>query len=126
MGVGAACNSVTASLTRALFKQTGGAFHETSAISCCRCDVICPIGNRTGHQPGRFSPSERSEASGYKQILDNERARGWRLVLGPGASVPAITQKAPGVRIVLSGGDIVESETGHAGEDMNLKLGDFI
>ena len=77
-------------------------------------------------EAGRFTPSERSEATGYKPVLDNERARGWRLVLEPGASVPAITQKAPGIRIVLTGGDIAESGPEQPGQDMNLKLGDFI
>jgi mannose-6-phosphate isomerase-like protein (cupin superfamily) len=75
---------------------------------------------------GRFSPSNRSDVPDYKVVLDNERVRGWRLVLEPGQSVAAITQKAPGVRIVLSGGGIVESEPGHPDQDMDIKLGDFI
>lgn len=77
-------------------------------------------------ESGRFSPSSRSEASAYKPVLDNERVRGWRLVIGPGESIPAITQGAPGIRIVLNGGDIVEDEPGHPAQEMNLKLGDFI
>jgi hypothetical protein len=76
-------------------------------------------------ESGRFTPSTRSEVSAYKPVLDNERVRGWRLVLEPGESVPAITQNAPGIRIVLNGGDIVEGEPEHPDQDMNLKLGDF-
>jgi hypothetical protein len=77
-------------------------------------------------EPGRFFPSTRSEVPAYKPVLDNERVRGWRLVLEPGESVAAITQKAPGVRIVLSGGELVESEPGRIGQDMILKQGDFM
>jgi quercetin dioxygenase-like cupin family protein len=75
---------------------------------------------------GRFSPSTRSDVPDYKIVLDNERVRGWRLVLEPGQSVVAITQKAPGIRIVLGGGSIVESGPEHPDQDMDLKLGDFI
>ncbi len=31
------------------------------------------------NRPGRFTPSARTEAPGYLQIMDNERVRGWRL-----------------------------------------------
>ena len=46
-------------------------------------------------EPGRFKPSSRANVPGYMQIMDNERVRGWRLVLEPGQSVPAVTQTAP-------------------------------
>jgi hypothetical protein len=75
---------------------------------------------------GRFSPSTRSDVPDYKVVLDNDRVRGWRLALDPGQSVAAITQKAPGVRIVVSGGSIVEGGPEHPDQDMDLKLGDFI
>jgi hypothetical protein len=55
-------------------------------------------------QPGRFTPSSCADVPGYPQIMDNERVRGWRLVLEPGQSVAAITQQAPGIRIVAGGG----------------------
>jgi hypothetical protein len=77
-------------------------------------------------EPGRFSASARSEVPEYKPVLDNERLRGWRLVLEPGQSVAAITQKAPGIRIVLNGGTIVESEPGQPDHDIDLKLGEFV
>jgi hypothetical protein len=77
-------------------------------------------------EPGRFSPSSRAEVPAYKPVIDNERVRGWRLVIEPGDSIPAITEGAPGVRIVINGGDIVEDEPGHPDHDMNLKIGDFI
>jgi hypothetical protein len=76
-------------------------------------------------QPGRFSPSSRSGASGYTQIMDNERVRGWRLVLDPGQTAAPITQSAPGVRIVLDGGEIAEVVPGQADRGMNLRLGEF-
>ena len=77
-------------------------------------------------EAGRFSPSSRSERPAYKPELDNERVRGWRLVMEPGDSVSAITQQAPGVRIILRGGDLVESGPGYPDQDMNFRPGDFV
>jgi hypothetical protein len=75
--------------------------------------------------PGRFTPGVRAEGSGYKQIMDNERVRGWRLTLEPGQSAAAISQQAPGIRIVLDAGEIAESVPGQSDRGMNLKLGEF-
>jgi hypothetical protein len=58
----------------------------------------------------RFPPGQR--ASGYALVLDNERVRAWRLVLDPGQAAAAITQSAPGVRVVVEGGELVESVPG--------------
>jgi hypothetical protein len=75
-------------------------------------------------EPGRFSPSTRTDVPAYSLVLDNERVRGWRLVLQPGESAAAITQTAPGVRIVEQGGDTLESAvTDH---ELNLVRGDFV
>jgi hypothetical protein len=76
--------------------------------------------------PGRFTPSRRADVPDYKLVLDNERVRGWELTLLPGQSVAAITQKAPGIRIVVSGGELVENEPGQADRELSLKLGDFM
>ena len=76
-------------------------------------------------QPGRFTPSSRTDVPGYAQIMDNERVRGWRLVLEPGQSVAAITQKAPGIRIVVGGGELVESVPGQPERGMSPKAGEF-
>jgi len=75
-------------------------------------------------QPGRFTPSTRA-ANGYTQIMDNERVRGWRLVLAPGETAGAITQTAPGLRIVLDGGEIAELVPGQPERGMNLRMGEF-
>lgn len=72
--------------------------------------------------PGDFKPGARAET--YTQIMDNERVRGWRLVLEPGQSAPAITQSAPGVRIVLDGGEIAEAVPGVRDRGMWLKHAD--
>ena len=58
--------------------------------------------------PYGFEPGLRDGVAGYTQVLDNERVRAWRLVLAPGAEAPAITQAAPGIRVVVAGGEIVE------------------
>ena len=76
-------------------------------------------------ESGRFSPSSRAEVPAYKQVLDNERVRGWRLVLEPGESIPPVTQNAPGFRVVVSGGELVESEKGLPDRHIILRLGDF-
>jgi hypothetical protein len=60
--------------------------------------------------PWRLAPGQR--ASGYALVLDNERVRAWRLVLDPGQAAAAITQSAPGVRVVVEGGELVESVPG--------------
>ena len=74
-------------------------------------------------QPGRFTPSSRADVPAYVPVMDNERVRGWRLVLEPGQSVQAIAQQAPGIRIVVSGGELVESVPGQPERGMSLKLG---
>jgi mannose-6-phosphate isomerase-like protein (cupin superfamily) len=76
-------------------------------------------------KPGRFSPSSREGVSGYTQIMDNERVRGWRLVLDPGQTSGSYTQSAPGVRIVLDGSEIAEVVPGQGDRGMNLRMGEF-
>jgi hypothetical protein len=76
-------------------------------------------------QPGRFSPSTREDVPAYTSVLDNGRVLGWRLILQPGESAAAITQTAPGVRMVVQGGDIVESARDKPDHELNLNRGDF-
>ena len=76
-------------------------------------------------ESGRFTPSSRANVPDYVQIMDNERVRGWRLVLEPGQSVAAITQTAPGIRIVLDGGELVETVSGYADRGWMLGSGEF-
>jgi hypothetical protein len=76
-------------------------------------------------EPGRFTAGSRVGVAGYQQVLDNERVRGWRLILEPGQSVAAITQQAPGIRIVVDGGEITESTPGEADRGQGLRSGDF-
>jgi len=73
--------------------------------------------------PGRFTAGTR--AQGYTQILDNERVRIWRLVLEPGQSAPSITQSAPGVRVVIDGGELAESAPGRADRHKAPHSGEF-
>lgn len=72
---------------------------------------------------GRFSPGMRGQ--GYTQELDNERVRAWRLVLEPGQAAPAITQGAPGVRVVVEGGELVESVPGAPDRAMAPRHGEL-
>jgi hypothetical protein len=73
---------------------------------------------------GRFTPGSR-DAAAYHQVMDNERVRGWRLLLDPGQSAPAISQSAPGIRVALSDGELAESVPGEAERGMALKSGQF-
>jgi quercetin dioxygenase-like cupin family protein len=77
-------------------------------------------------QPGRFSPSTRTDVPAYTSVLDNERVRGWRLVLQPGESAAPITQTAPGIRMVVQGGDTVEGARDEPDHELNLGRGDFV
>src|SRR5881409_1599643 len=77
------------------------------------------------NHPGQFTPLARTEAPGYLQIMDNERVRGWRLVLEPGQSALAISQTAPGIRIVVDGGELAESVPGSADRGWTLRNGEF-
>jgi len=73
--------------------------------------------------PDRFATGTRAES--YTQILDNERVRIWRLVLERGQSAPAITQSAPGVRVVIDGGELVESAPGKRDRHKAPRSGEF-
>ena len=79
----------------------------------------------TSPKPLGLTPSTRADAPAYASIMDNERVRGWRLALEPGQSAGAIAQEAPGIRIVVSGGELVENVPGQADRAMSLKLGEF-
>jgi hypothetical protein len=46
-------------------------------------------------------------------------------VLEPGQSAAPVTQKAPGLRIVIDGGEIAEVVTGEPDRAQWLRLGDF-
>lgn len=73
--------------------------------------------------PGRFTPLARPEP--YLPVMDNHRVQAWRLVLQPGETAPAVRQAAPGVRIVVQGGDMVEIRDGKPDHRLNPKFGDF-
>jgi hypothetical protein len=74
-------------------------------------------------EPGRFTAGIRGDD--YAVILDNERVRVWRLALEPGQAAAAITQAAPGVRVVIDGGELVESTPGKPDRAKAPRGGDF-
>jgi hypothetical protein len=73
--------------------------------------------------PGRFTAGTRGD--GYTMILDNERVRVWRLALEPGQAAALITQTAPGVRVTIDGGEIVESAPGKPDRAKAPRSGEF-
>jgi hypothetical protein len=97
--------------------------HKASNVGSTPFHNISFIFNSS--QTGRFTPSSRAGVAEYVQVMDNDRVRGWRLVLEPGHSAAAITQQAPGIRIVLDGGELIESVPGQSDRPMNPKLGEF-
>lgn len=72
-----------------------------------------------------FTVGSRDGVAAYTQVLDNERARVWRLVLEPGEQAPAITQAAPGIRVVVQGGELVERVPGQPDRAMWTRSGEF-
>lgn len=74
-------------------------------------------------KPSGIAPAARGGA--YKQEIDNAKVRVWRLALDPGQSTPAITQNAPGVRIIVRGGEFTEIVPGSADRMMGPSAGDF-
>ena len=46
-------------------------------------------------EPGRFNVGSRADVPAYKQVIDNDRVRVWRLALEPSESAAAITQGGP-------------------------------
>jgi hypothetical protein len=72
----------------------------------------------------KFVPAAR-DVPGYTQVLDNNRVRAWKLALEPGQASGVISQKAPGLRIVVDGGEIDEIVPGEPDRGMMLRLGDF-
>jgi hypothetical protein len=77
-------------------------------------------------EPGRFTPSTREEVPAYRTVLNNERVRAGSVVIEPGQQVSAIGQKAPGGRLVVKGGELIEYEPGKPERPMLLKTGDFM
>jgi mannose-6-phosphate isomerase-like protein (cupin superfamily) len=76
-------------------------------------------------KPSGFTAAARN-VHGYTQVFDNARARAWRLVLQPGETAPAITQHAPGIRVIVGGdGEITEISPGARDRAMYLRKGDF-
>jgi hypothetical protein len=75
-------------------------------------------------EPGRYTPSTRPAK--YEVALDNDRVRAWRLKLNPGESAPVIQQTAPGARIVVAGGTLVEKRPGKPDQPMVLKNHGFM
>ena len=127
-------NLGSSELSRAERGQRGRATYRAYSNEGPRTHRVTNIGQTPFHnvsfifrsrESGRFKPSLRANVPGYVQIMDNERVRGWRLVLEPGQSAATITQTAPGIRIVLDGGELVESVPGHAERGWMLGSGEF-
>jgi hypothetical protein len=85
-------------------------------------NIVVELLQATNHG---FTPGSRDGAPGYAVVLDNDRARAWRLVLAPGEQAPPITQPAPGLRIVVRGGELVESVQGRPDRAMAPRAGEF-
>jgi hypothetical protein len=76
-------------------------------------------------QSGRFTAGSRADVPAYQQVVDSDRVRAWRLKLDPGQSAAAITQRAPGMRIVVDGGEISQIAPGGVETGWGLRMGEF-
>jgi hypothetical protein len=76
-------------------------------------------------QSGRFTAGSRDGVAAYQQVVDSPRVRAWRLKLDPGQSAAAITQSAPGMRIVVDGGIISQTAPGGIETGWGLRMGEF-
>jgi hypothetical protein len=75
--------------------------------------------------PWGFAPAPRERETGYAEVLDNDRVRVWRAVLAPGEATAPIRQRAPGLRVVVAGGELVERVPGHADRGIAARAGQF-
>jgi hypothetical protein len=110
--------------TFANYTKEGPRTHKASNVGPTPFHNISFILNHPG--PQGLTVSSRAGVRGYTQILDNERVRGWRLVLDPGEATGEIRQQAPGLRIVIDGGVLAELVPGQADRGMSLRAGDFL
>jgi hypothetical protein len=94
----------------AYYKDGTRTHRATNVDSIPFHNVSFLLNSRTAY---KTTPSTRN-AQGYTQIMDNERVRGWRVALDPGQTTGEITQTAPGLRVVVRGGEIVELVPGTA------------
>ena len=76
-------------------------------------------------QSGQFTAGSRANVAAYQQVVDSPRVRAWRLKLDPGQSAAAITQSAPGMRIVVDGGIISETTPDGFERGWGLRMGEF-
>ena len=104
------------------YTKDGPRTHKATNVGTMPFHTISVIFNSA--QPYRFAPRARN-GPGYTQIMDNERARAWRLVLEPGQAALPVTQSAPGIRVVVAGGDLTESVPGRPDRAMSPRTGDF-
>jgi hypothetical protein len=75
--------------------------------------------------PGSFTASDGSRGPQYKMERDNDRVRVWRLKLAPGEIAELIDQKAPAVRVILSGERILETDSNGQVKEIGIKSGDY-
>ncbi|HUO23895.1 MAG TPA: hypothetical protein VMU59_15380 [Caulobacteraceae bacterium] len=75
----------------------------------------------TGRHVFGYTPAERDPA--YVKVVDNDKVAVWRLTLQPGETAPMIVQKAPGMRVVIHGGEIAEITPGAKDRGMLLTDG---
>ena len=76
-------------------------------------ELLAPLGPRAPVDP-------LPAASGYVPVIDNERVRGYRLVLEPGQEAQAATLNGPSVRVVVGGGKVEQRTASGASEAIEL------
>lgn len=75
--------------------------------------------------PTGFAVGDRTNVAGYTQEIDNNRIREWRLKLAPGESAGTVTQRAPGLRFIISGSRFTETHGEDAETENKVASGDW-
>jgi hypothetical protein len=104
--------------------KNGPRTHKASNVGPTPFHNISFIFKKPG--PAGNTVSDRTGTSGFTQVMDNARARAWRVTLEPGQSTGQITQSAPGLRVYVHGGVLAEVIPGNADRGMAPYDGDFI
>jgi hypothetical protein len=104
--------------------KDGPRTHKASNVGPTPFHNISFIFKKAG--PDGNTVSDRTGVPGFTQIMDNARARAWRVILEPGQSTGQVTQSAPGLRVYVHGGVLAEVIAGNADRGMAPYDGDFI
>jgi len=105
-------------------REQGQRTHKASNVGPTTFRTVSFILRNDG--PEGNEVSDRDGVAGFDEIMDNDRIRGWRVILEPGQETGQITQTAPGLRVYVRGGVLDEMVPGAPDRGMAPVDGDFM